>query len=467
MGIGHVLWGLVGAAAHAGPARHGKGVARGLLLALLAVAPAGVIAKERIALQKNHELAFPGAQGWAAHTPAGRGGKLLRVTTLASTGPGSFAEAIATPGPRIVVFEVAGVIDLERKELRISEPYLTIAGQTAPQPGITFIRGGLTIATHDVVIRHIRVRPGEAGLAKRAGVDFDAINTVRGAADVIVDHCSLTWATDENLSASSTRFFGESPADWMRAASRRITFSNNLIAEGLANATHGKGEHSKGSLIHDHVNDVLIVGNLYAHNYERNPLFKGGARGQVINNVIYNPGQRAVHYNLIAEEWLGHPYSVGQMAVRGNVMRAGPSTQTLAFFSIGGSGDLDYYADDNLVVDRIGQPLPQTGRYTTAPVKLHELAQAPELPFGVRLLPSAQVQDAVVADAGARPWDRDDIDRRILADTIEGRGKIIDSENEVGGYPKVEPTRQAFVPADWDLATMEPLKPLPRRAPLR
>ena len=82
-------------------------------------------------------------------------------------------------------------------------------------------------------------------------------------------------------------------------------------------------------------------------------------------------------------------------------------------------------------------------------------------------LPAADVQDAVIANVGARPWDRDDIDRRILADTIEGRGEVIDSEQEVGGYPKHPETRQAFVPADWDLDTMEPLKPLPRRDPLR
>ncbi|UHQ23742.1 hypothetical protein LVB77_03230 [Lysobacter sp. 5GHs7-4] len=412
-------------------------------------------------------LAFPGAQGWAAHTPGGRGGRIIRVTTLAASGPGSFAEAVAATGPRIVVFEVGGVIDLQRQEVRISEPYLTIAGQTAPQPGISFIRGGLIIATHDVVVRHIRVRPGEAGAGKMAGVDFDAITTVRGARDVIVDHCSLTWATDENLSASSTRFHGESEREWMQNASRRITFSNNLLAEGLANATHAKGEHSKGSLIHDHVNDVLIVGNLYAHNYERNPLFKGGARGQVINNLIYDPGQRALHYNLIAEEWLGHPYSSGQMVARGNVMRAGPSTQELALFMVGGSGDVEYYAEDNLAVDRLGRALPQEGRYTTTPVRVSHPRQAPPVPFGVRLLPSSQVQDAVIANAGARPWDRDDIDRRILADTIEGRGKIIDSENEVGGYPRHAPTKQSFVPEDWDLATMEPLKPLPRRAPLK
>jgi len=411
-------------------------------------------------------LAFPGAQGSAAHTPGGRGGKILRVTTLAADGPGSFAEALATPGPRIVVFEVGGVIDLGMKELRITEPFLTIAGQTAPQPGITFIKGGLTIATHDVVVRHIRMRPGDGGKPKFSG-DIDAITTVRGAYDVIVDHCSLTWATDENLSASSTRFFGEDEKAWMDAASRRITYSNNIVAEGLANATHKKGEHSKGSLIHDHVNDVLIVGNLYAHNYERNPLFKGGARGQVLNNLIYDPGQRAVHYNLIAEEWLGHPYSRGQVIARGNVMRAGISTEDVAFFEVGGSGDVDVYFEDNLAVDRIGNPLPQQGRYTTTPIHVDAMKRAPALPFGVSLLPSSKVQDAVIANAGARPWDRDDVDRRILADAIEGRGRIIDSQEQVGGYPVQKETRQAFVPADWDMDTMEPLKALPRREPLK
>ena len=426
-----------------------------------------VMATASLAAETEKPLAFPGAQGWAAHTPGGRGGKLLRVTTLSPTGPGSLLEAIATKGPRTIVFEVGGVIDLGRETVRITEPYMTIAGQTAPMPGITLIRGGVDIATHDIVIRHIRIRPGEAGSAKRSGKDFDAISTVRGAHDVIIDHCSLTWATDENLSASSTRFDGEDEAAWQKSASHRITFSNNLLAESLGDSTHAKGEHSKGSLIHDHVNDILIIGNLYAHNYERNPLFKGGARGQVINNFIYNPGQRAMHYNLIAEEWIGHNYSTGQMVMRGNAMRAGPSTEQLAFFMVGGSGNIEVFAEDNLVVDRIGNKLPQNGSYTTTPIKVTALKQAPALPFGVNVLPSSKVQDAVIAEAGARPWDRDDHDRRILADVIEGRGKIIDSENEVGGYPVQAETRQAFVPEDWNLDTMEPLKPLQRRAPLR
>ena len=315
--------------------------------------------------------AFPGALGWAAHTPGGRGGKIIRVTTLAAQGPGSLLEAVMAKGPRIVVFEVGGIIDLERREIKLTEPFLTIAGQTAPSPGVTVIRGGIDVATHDVIIQHIRVRPGEAGAQKMSGWEVDALSTVGGAYDVIVDHCSFTWATDENLSASGPRFEGRTPDEWREHTSHNITFSNNIIAEGLANATHAKGEHSKGTLVHDNVTNVLIVGNLYAHNMERNPLFKGGARGVVANNLIYDPGMKATHYNLIAEEWGDQPRQVGSMAFIGNVMRAGPSTRDdLAFFALGGSGDMDFYAADNIAVDRLGRPMPMTSRYTTSAATL-------------------------------------------------------------------------------------------------
>ena len=397
--------------------------------------------------------AFPGAQGWAAVTPGGRGGKILRVTTLDARGPGSLLEALEASGPRIIVFEVGGVIDLGRETVKIREPFLTIAGQTAPSPGVTLIRGGIDILTHDVIVRHIRVRPGEAGAPKHSGNDFDAISTI-GGHDVIVDHCSLTWATDENLSASGPRFTGKSPDEWREGTSRRITFSNNLVAEGLAYSTHAKGEHSKGSLIHDNVTDILIVGNLYAQNYERNVLFKGGTRGMMVNNLIYGPGPRAIHYNLIAEEWRGQAFETGRIAALGNVLRAGPSTPAdLALMMLGGSGELEWYAEDNLAVDRLGRPLPAFGRYTTAPVEVKPLAR-PALPFGVKLLPSAEVQDAVIREAGARPWDRDAHDARVVADVIEGRGRIIDSEADVGGYPVQKPTRQAFDPAQWNLDDM-------------
>src|SRR3569623_759546 len=101
--------------------------------------------------------AFPGAAGWGAQTPGGRGGRIIRVTNLNPSGPGSFRAAVEAHGPRIVVFEVGGVIDLGLTTLSVTEPFLTIAGQTAPSPGITLIRGGIDVHGHDVIMRHIRI----------------------------------------------------------------------------------------------------------------------------------------------------------------------------------------------------------------------------------------------------------------------------------------------------------------------
>jgi hypothetical protein len=412
-----------------------------------------------MAMAQAPQTAFPGALGWAADTPGGRGGQILRVTSLAASGPGSLRAAVEAKGPRIVVFEVGGVIDLGRETLRVREPFLTIAGQTAPSPGVTIIRGGMDIATHDVVVRHIRIRPGEAGAAKSSGWDEDGISTI-AARNVIVDHCSITWATDENLSASGPRFTGETPDEWRAGTSHRITFSNNLLAEGLAHSTHSKLEHSKGSLIHDNVSDILIVGNVYAHNMERSPLFKGGVRGAIVNNLIYNPGPRAIHYNLMAQEWAGKPYETGQMSVVGNVLRAGPSTPPdLAFFMLGGYGDVQLHLRDNIAVDRLGRPLPMLGRYTTSPARILEVGRPPTWPAGLAPLRASEVQRTVLATAGARPWDRDGHDVRVIADVAEGRGRIIDSEQEVRGYPSYPETRKAFDPALWNLDTMEPLSP--------
>ncbi|MDP2117544.1 MAG: pectate lyase [Brevundimonas sp.] len=404
--------------------------------------------------------AFPGALGWASQTPGGRGGQIIRVTNLDSEGPGSLRAAIEAEGPRIVVFEVGGVIDLGKQTLRLRNPFITIAGQTAPSPGITLIRGGMDITAHDVIVQHIRIRPGSAEGEWMSGWDEDGIATV-GAYNVIIDHCSLTWATDENLSASGPRFTGSTPEEWRRGTSHNITFSNNLIGESLAYSTHSKGEHSKGSLIHDNVTGLLIVGNLYAHNYERSPLFKGGVHGIIANNLIYNPGPRAIHYNLAPEEWGTVPFEVGKMTVIGNVLRAGPSTPTaqLAFMMIGGAGDVEYYGRDNIAVDQVGEPIRMFGRYTTAPARIIETRRPPVWWEGLTPMPAEQVQVAVLSQVGARPWDRDMRDVLLIAEVAEGRGEIIDHERQVGGYPAVvAATRKPFNPDDWDLRFMTPLR---------
>ncbi|WP_293975686.1 pectate lyase [Sphingopyxis sp.] len=402
-------------------------------------------------------LAFPGAVGPAAHTIGGRGGQILRVTTLAPDGPGSLKAAIETPGPRIIVFEVGGVIDMGRTTISVTHPYLTIAGQTAPGPGITLIRTGIDVKTHDVVIRHLRIYTGVDGQSKRSGWEADTFSTV-AAHNVIVDHCTLMWGIDENMSASGPRFTGKTVADWRNGTSRNITFSNNLAAEGLADASHPKGEHSKGSLIHDNATGIVFYRNVWAHNVERNPLIKGGAQALMVNNLIYNPQHRAVHYNLMNLEWVGQPYVTGEITAVGNVMRGGNDTDPgLPFLMLGGDGDLSYYGKDNLLVDRHGQPLPEFGRYGETRAQLIR-AKAPLAPLtGYKILPVRDVETSVLASAGARPWARDAEEIRVLFFVAEGRGEVIDDENEVSAYPKVAPAvRAPFVEGDWNLATMEP-----------
>jgi pectate lyase len=409
-----------------------------------------------VATAAAQQLAFPGAVGWGAETPGGRGGKIIRVTNLNAEGTGSFKQAVETKGARIVVFEVAGVIDMKLKVIDIREPYLTIAGQTAPSPGITLIRTGVNVRAHHVIVRHIRIRTGVDGQAKRSGWEPDAFGTV-SAHHVLVDHCTFSWAIDENMSASGPRFKGKTVEEWRAGTSHDVTFSYNLASEGLADASHPKGEHSKGSLVHDNVTNILFYRNIWAHNMERSPLFKGGVRGSVINNLIYNPGRRAVHYNLMALEWGDRPYVNGQLSAVGNVLRAGPSTvPQMPFLSLGGDGDLEYFARDNIAVDRNGAPLPMFGRYGETRAKLITVENPISWPTGITVMPSREVETHVLASAGARPWDRDEDDIRVLYFIAEGQGKIIDDEKEVSAYPVQKEVRAPFVEADWDLATMEP-----------
>jgi hypothetical protein len=389
-------------------------------------------------------------------TEGGKGGRIIRVTTLAKDGPGSLAEAIAAKGKRIIVFEVGGAIDLQRSVLDIKEPYVTIAGQTAPSPGITLLRGGIDVHAHDVKISNLRVLTGADGQPRLSGWEADAFSTV-GAYNVVIENNTFLWAIDENMSASGPRFDGKTLADWRKNTSHDVVFRRNLAAEGLANASHPKGEHSKGSLVHDNTTGIVFDRNIWAHNVERAPLVKGGAQVLMVNNLIYNPGHRAVHYNLMDLEWAGHAPVTGEITAVGNVMRGGNDTDDgLPFLMLGGVGDLAWYGKDNRAVDRHGNPLPMFGRYGETGAKLI-VKDAPLADLsGYDILPSGEVETTLLATAGARPWDRGEEEIRVLFFIAEGRGDILDSEDEVGGYPKLEATHAPFREGDWDLATMTP-----------
>ena len=420
---------------------------RGLIAGSMAF---GALAGQAIArpLAQNH-TGFTKTKG-------GSGGRTVHVTSLAATGPGSLRAALESSGPRTIVFDVGGVIDLDSHGLNVKEPFVTIAGETAPGPGITLIRGGMSVGGHDVIIRHIAVRPGTAGKPKHSGFEPDGLSTV-AARDVIIDHCSFTWAVDEALSASGPRFDGGETAEaWRAHTSSRVTFSNNLIARSLRDATHSKGPHSMGSLIHDNVTDVLLIGNLYADNNERHPLMKGGARAVVVNNVFVNPGHTCAQYTLVADQWQGHTPQTGALVLCANVLRGGADSPAgLAMLTFGGAGDLDLHAADNIATHKDGTSASVIGYYQARPDGLTDngpyapvawirsMAREAYWPSGLKILAARNVEASVYKAAGARPWARDPIDQTIVDEARAGTGRLIDSQDEMGGYPVRPSARKA------------------------
>ncbi|WP_437759947.1 pectate lyase family protein [Sorangium sp. So ce1389] len=379
-----------------------------------------------------------GSAGGGGSGPVEGEAAVLKVTSLAADGPGSLREALATPGPRIIVFEVGGVIDLDKARLDITEPFVTIAGQTAPSPGITLIRGGMRIRTHDVRIQHLRFRMGDAGAAPASGFEPDVTTDGASAYNIVIDHCSVAWGVDENLSVSGPRFDGPD------GTSRRVTLSNNIIAEGLVESVHEKGSHSMGTLVHDYCTDVTVVGNLYAHNNERNPWYKGFATGTIVNNVVYNPGKWAMRLGPVIREWesSGITPEPPRVSIVGNYMRHG--VNTMPGLPMVGTNSLgSAYLEDNIAVDALGAAAP------IASPDIVVLPEKPVWPDGLVALPATSVVDSVLAHAGARPRDRDEVDLRIIADVVSGGGMFVNSQEEVGGYPTAEPTsRPLVVPAE-------------------
>lgn len=349
--------------------------------------------------------------------------KVIKVTNLDKSGPGSFGWAINESGPRIVVFEVGGVIDLEQSSLTVRQPYLFVAGQTAPPPGITIIKGGIGISSHDVIIQHISVRPGDCNLPAQSGWERDGLATYNGY-NVVIDHCSFTWATDENLSASGPQY------DGAEKTSHAITFSNCIIAEALYESTHTKGIHSMGTLIFDYCRNIAIVGNLYAQNDQRNPLLKPNSVAYIVNNLIYNPKSGAIHASWPVEEYVAQPDSMrsAKATIIGNVLIPGADSQSMYLIN----GSFAAYQEDNINV----------GSTNIISSRVTPLGERPVWTGQYTVISSGVVTASVLKNAGSRPAERNSVDQRIVDDVKNKKGKVINSQNEVGGYPAKTITRR-------------------------
>jgi hypothetical protein len=348
------------------------------------------------------------AEGFGAATPGGRDGRRIAVTSLADTGPGSLRAALEARGPRQVVFEIAGLVTLA-SPITVTEPYLTLDGSSAPGDGVCVRGSGLIIRSHDVIVRHMRFRPGDIN-----GAEVDALNVAGDSHHVLIDHVSASWAVDENLSASG--------------AIHDVTIQWSLIAEGLNNSVHAKGAHGYGSLVRA-VGGVTLHHNLWAHNDSRNPRI-GDNYGappwptfDVRNNVIYDYGD-------VAHGMVGDRLSANFV---NNVIRPGPSSDAKKPpIALTDTAAVEYYLAGNHVEGRN----PGAGLALFNHAERVTLAKAPFAAPPVTTSSAEAALEDVLAGAGATLPRRDAVDARIVGEVRGRSGKIIDSQKQVGGWPE-------------------------------
>ncbi|MFZ5939817.1 MAG: pectate lyase family protein [Bacteroidota bacterium] len=384
--------------------------------------------------------AFPGAEGGGAFCTGGRGGRVIYVDNLNDKGNGSLRKAIEAKGPRIIIFRVSGNIELS-KPIYIKNDSITIAGQTAPGDGICLKNYGLKVEADNVIIRYIRVRPGDVMKEENDAASGS------GHKNIIIDHCSFSWAMDEVASFYDNENF---------------TMQWCIVSESLYLSEHHKGEHGYGgiwgglnasfhhNLLSDHTSrNPRLCGSRYTGKPERE-------KTDIRNNVIYNWGFNSIYggeegyYNIVDNYFKPGPAT--RKKVRDRILELteefyNPSINkdTLAagkFYICGnelegfpeisrdnwkGGVQNDDLTDTQILASRLGSPVEHT------PVKTEKARQA---------------YLDVLESAGAS-LTRDPVDLRIIREVSTGEeqygasyegGKngIIDSQNDVGGWPELK-----------------------------
>jgi hypothetical protein len=399
----------------------------------------------------------PGGQGFGMDTRAayacGASPEILRVTNLNDSGAGSLRAALAASGPRVVIFETSGTIALNT-DIEITEPCLIIAGQTAPSPGITLRDSGVSVYTHDVLIQHLRIRPGDrirptdcylgqcgVRMPQTSGHDALLLYKVNSGAtvyNIVLDHVSLSWAGGKN---SNNITYDGGITYWRCIISEALYRSSNVIVD--------IGQPSSlGMLLGGQTKGISIIGNLFAHNSDRNPEIHEDSAVQFVNNVVYDWGKDQNNY-----QWASFVYAPGAGSVRativGNSYIAGPAPSPFWPLVAVGVWSADagsqVYVSQN-VLDETRQPVRDYVNYMSWEPRV----STPAVPLsGITVIGPAQVESFVLANAGARPADRDAVDARIVGDVKDRAGTVVSSQTQVGGWPTLAVnTRSLTVPAN-------------------
>lgn len=365
--------------------------------------------------------AFPGAAGAGFCAVGGRGGAVIRVNNLNDDGPGSLRAAVELRGARTVIFDVSGTIRLQ-SPLVIRHPHITIAGQSAPGDGITLADQPLIIATDEVVVRFIRSRLGDA-----SGSEEDAISITRGRR-IILDHVSASWSVDETLSVGS-RY------DPPERGIYDVTVQWSMITESLNASGHEKGEHGYGSLIRGGYGARFsFLNNLWAHHSARMPrpgnytALETDPEGPVMefrNNVFYNWGGSRAGYNVDTD-------SRSTYAFIANAYISGPDSDGLHIFDERNPHARAWFEANSLNGIVPDDPWSLVRGADLAGYRLQRAPVVSALPHDEAS--AAEALERVLAHAGASRV-RDDVDRRVIETVRDRTGDIIDSQDDVGGWP--------------------------------
>ena len=389
---------------------------------------------------KPAQLAFPGAEGYGRFAIGGRGGKVVEVTNLNDDGPGSLRDAINQEiGSRTIVFNVSGNIQLKSR-LVVNQPYITIAGQTAPGEGITISRAPLGLTGNDGIVRFLKVRIG-------GGTTYDGMG-LTGANVSIIDHCSISWTIDESFSSRGAH---------------NISLQRTLISEALNVAGHDKYPAGK---MHGYAATIggdvgSFHHNLLAHNYGRNWSIGGGLNGDgyysgkidIRNNVVYNWGHRATDGG------------ANQVNFVNNYYKPGASTKIFVALNAQiegvGKGKQQYYFDGNVMPGYFDEKNQDKGRKFTlsnkATADYDVFLPKPFFESYVKTQSAEAAYKDVLSDVGATQPFFDKHDQRIIDETLKGTytykgsksglGGMIDNEADAGGWPDFKNENRS---SDWD-----------------